>query len=50
MNKTKNEVKENTKYDLEASMKCAVNIMYIQMQATQYFDLFGERAMSAMIK
>ena len=34
MKKTKNEVKENKAYDVEASMKYAVNVMFTKMQAT----------------
>ena len=41
MNKLKNEVKENKRYDVEASMKYDVNLMFTQMQATQGFNLFG---------
>ena len=50
MNKTKNEVKEKKTYDVEESMKSAVNVMFIQMQATQGFNLFGERAVDVIIK
>ena len=50
MNKTKNEVKDNKTYDVEASMKSSVNVMFTQMQATQGLNLFGERALAAMIK
>ena len=49
MNKTKNEVKENKKYDVEASIKSAVNVMFTQMQATRGFNLFGEHAVATMI-
>ena len=35
MKKTKNEVKEKKTYDVEASMKSAVNLMFTQIQATQ---------------
>ena len=50
MNKTKNEVKEKETYDVETSMKSAINVMFKQMQATQGFNLFGERAVYTMIK
>ena len=50
MNKTKNEVKEKKTYDVEASMKYALNVMFTQMQATRGFNLFGESAVVAMIK
>ena len=50
MNKTKNEVKEKKTYDVETSMKSAINVMFTQMQATQGFNLFGEHVVSAMIK
>ena len=50
MNKTKNEIKKKKTYDVEASMKSAVNVMFTQMQATQGFNLFGKRAVAAMIK
>ena len=50
MKKTKNEVKENKTYDVEASMKYSVNVTFTQMQATRGFNLFGERAVSVMIK
>ena len=50
MKKTKNEVKENKAYDVEESMKSAVNIMFTQMQATRGFNLFVERVLAAMIK
>ena len=50
MNKKKNEVKEKKKYDVEASMKSTVNVMFTQMQATLGFNLFGESVVAAMIK
>ena len=50
MNKTKNEVKDRKTYDVEASMKSAVNVMFTQMQATRGFNLFVERVLAAMIK
>ena len=31
-------------------MKSAINVMFTQMQATQGFNLFGERTVTAMIK
>ena len=50
MNKTKNEVKQKKTYDVEASMKSSVNVMFTQMQATQGFNLFRERVVAAVIK
>ena len=50
MNKTKNEVKEKKTYDVEACIKSAANLMSTQMQDAQCFNLFVERAVSAMIQ
>ena len=50
MDKTKNEAKEKKRYDMEASMKYAVNVMFTKMQATRRFNLFVERTVAAMIK
>ena len=50
MNKTKNEAKEKKTHDVKAYMKSAVNVMFTQMQATQGFNLFGERAVATMTK
>ena len=50
MNKSKNEVKDKKTYDVEASMKSAVNVMFTQIQATRGFNLFGEHAVDVMIK
>ena len=50
MKKTKNEVKENKIYDVEVSMKSAVNVIFTQMQDTRGFNLFGERVVVTMIK
>ena len=50
MNKSKNEVKDKKTYDVEASMKSSVNLMFTQMKATQGFNLSRERAMADTIK
>ena len=50
MKKTKNEVKENKIYDVEVSIKSAVNVIFTQMQDTRGFNLFGERVVVTMIK
>ena len=50
MNKTKNEVKVKKTYDVEASMKSAVNVIFTQLQDTQGFNLFRERVVAAVIK
>ena len=50
MNKTKNEVIEKKTYDVEVSMKLAVNVMFTQIQGTRGFNLFAERAVAVMIK
>ena len=50
MKKTKNEVKEKKKHDVESSIKSYVNVMFTQMQATCGFNLFGERAVASTIK
>ena len=50
MNKTKNEVKEKKTYDVEASMKYSVNVMFTKMQATLGFNLFVYNEVDAMIK
>ena len=50
MKKTKNEVKKKKTYDVEASIKYAVNVILTQMQATRGFNLVGERAVATMMK
>ena len=40
INKMKNEVKEKKKYNVGASMKSAVNLMFIRMKATRGLNLF----------
>ena len=50
MDENKNEAKKKNKFDLETSIKAAVNVMSTQMQATRGFKLFGEPAVAAMIK
>ena len=50
MNKTKNEVKVKKTYDVEASMKSSVNVMFTQIQATRSFNLFRDPVVAAMIK
>ena len=50
MNKTKNEIKKKKTYDVEASMKSAVNVMFTQTKTTRDLNSFGERAVAATIK
>ena len=50
MEEQKHETKKKNTFDVETSIKAAVNVMFTQMQATQGFKLFGERAVAAMIK
>ena len=50
MDENKHETKKNNTFDVETSIKAAVNVMFTQMQATRGFKLFGERAVAAMIK
>ena len=50
MNKTKNEVKVKITYDVEASMKSPVNVMFAQIQATRGFNIFRDPVVAAMIK
>ena len=50
MNKTENEIKEKKTYNLDASKKYAVSVMFTKIQATRGLNLFGERAVAAMIK
>ena len=50
MNKTKNEVKEKKTYDVEASIKSDVHVMFTQIYDTRVFNLFGDREVAAMIK
>ena len=50
MNKTKNEVKEKKTYDVEASMKSSVNVMFTLIEYKLGFNLFRECAVAAMIK
>ena len=50
MDKKKHETKNKNTFDVETSIKAAVNVIFTQMQATQVFKLFGERAVAAMIK
>ena len=42
--------KKKKTFDVEMSIKAAVNAIFTQVQATQGFKLFGERAVAAMIK
>ena len=46
----KHETKKRNTFDVETSIKAAVNVMFTQMQATRGFKLFGESAVAAMIK
>ena len=50
MDQKKHETEKKNTFDVETSIKASVNIMLTQMQATQGFKLFGERAVAAMIK
>ena len=50
MDKKKHETKKKNTFDVETSIKAAVNVMFTQMQSKQGFKLFGERAVAAMIK
>ena len=50
MEEKKHETKKKDTFDVETSIKAAVNVMFMQMQATRGFKLFGERAVAAMIK
>ena len=50
MDENKYETKKKNTFDVETSIKSAVNVMFTQIQATQGFKLFGERAVAAMIK
>ena len=50
MNKTKNEVKEKKTYDVEASIKSDVHVMFTHIYDTRVFNLFGDREVAAMIK
>ena len=50
MDEKKHEAKKKNTFDVETSIKAAVNVMFTQMQATRGFKLFGERAVAAMIK
>ena len=50
MKKTKSEVSEKKTYDVEASMKYDVNLMFTKMQDIRGFNLFGERVVAVMIK
>ena len=50
MDEKKHETKKKNTFDVETSIKAAVNVMFTQMQATPDFKLFGERAMATMIK
>ena len=47
--KEKKSKREKT-YDVEASMKSDVNVIFTKMQATRRLNLFGERAVAAMKK
>ena len=49
MDKKKHETKNKNTFDVETSIKSAVNVIFTQMQATQVFKLFGERVVAAMI-
>ena len=50
MDEKKHETKKKNTFDIEMSIKAAVNVMFTQMQATRGFKLFGERAVADMIK
>ena len=50
MDKKKHDTEKKKTFDVEMSIKASVNLMFIQMQATRGFKLFGERAVAAMIK
>ena len=50
LDEKKHEAKKKNTFDIETSIKDAVNVMFTQMQATQGFNLFGERAVAALIK
>ena len=50
MDEKKHETEKKNIFDVETSIKASVNVMFTQMQATRGFNLFGERAVAAMIK
>ena len=50
MDEKKHEAKKKNTFDVETSIKAAVNVMFTKIQATQGFKLFGERSVAAMIK
>ena len=49
MDEKKHKAKKKNTFDVETSIKAAVNLMFTQMQATLGFKLFGYRAVAAMI-
>ena len=50
MDEKKYETEKKNTFDVETSIKAAMNVMFIQMQATQGFKIFRERVAAAMIK
>ena len=50
MDEKKHEAKKKNTFDVEMSIKAAVNVMFTQIQATRGFKLFGERALADTIK
>ena len=44
--KNKHDTKKKNTFDVETSIKAAVNVMFTQIQATRGFKLFGERAVA----
>ena len=50
MDEKRHDAKKKNTFDVETSIKDAVNLMFTQMQATRSFKLFGERAVASMFK
>ena len=50
MEEKKHKTKKKNTFNVETSIKASVNVMFTQMQATRGINLFGERAVAAMIK
>ena len=48
MDEKKHETKKKNTFDVETSIKAAVNVMFTKIQATQGFKLFGEREVASM--
>ena len=49
MDEKKHKTEKKNTFDAEISIKSSVNVMFTQMQATQGFKLFGERAVAAVV-